>query len=147
MSPCKIWYRFVALLTHSFRMQWHTVHTTHSVASTAPLTSTVKSSLFAHVHFSPLLLVARYINNTQTVLSIWTMVVLSPDRLRICLAIIITYLALHILWYPLPYSKNVHKFWKMYKILKTNYMFFIFTIKSIYRYFIICYLYIYYLLA
>ena len=45
-----------------------------------PLTSTVKSSLFMHVHSSPLCLAARLHDAVQTVLIILTMVGLFPDR-------------------------------------------------------------------
>ena len=63
-----------------FWMWWpHATHA-HSVASTAPLTSTVKSSLFTHVHSSPLCLAARLHDAVQTVLIILTMVGLFPDR-------------------------------------------------------------------
>ena len=65
--------RFIALLAQSFCMRWpHSTHA-HSMASTPPLTRTRKSSLFMHVHSSPLCLAARlhrchakcshYINN------------------------------------------------------------------------------------
>ena len=58
-SSSKIWSRFVALLAQSFWMwQSHRTHA-HSTVSTAPLTSTVKSALFTHVHSSPLSLAAR----------------------------------------------------------------------------------------
>ena len=44
------------------------------------LTSAVKSSLFTHVHFSPLSLDTSYINVTQTTLIILTMAGLFLDR-------------------------------------------------------------------
>ena len=72
----QIWCRFIPLLTQSFWMWWsHNIHA-HSVVSTDPMTSTVKSSLFMRVHSSPLSLAARlyqccanhsgYINNGWT---------------------------------------------------------------------------------
>ena len=68
--------RFIALLAQSFWIGWsHSTHS-HSTVSTAPLTTTVKSSLFTHVHSSPLALAARlhqchtncscHINNSWT---------------------------------------------------------------------------------
>ena len=46
-------------LSH-FECDSHTSTHAHSTVSTAPLTSTVKSSLFTHVHSSPLSLAARW---------------------------------------------------------------------------------------
>ena len=72
----KIWCRFIALLAQSFWMLCHTVHMLTQWHLPPPLTSTVKLSLFAHVHSSPLSLAARlhrcgtnhacYINNDWT---------------------------------------------------------------------------------
>ena len=59
----------------------HSTHA-HSMASTPPLTSTVKSSLFMHVHSSPLFLPDSYIDAMQTILIILTTVGLFPDRPR-----------------------------------------------------------------
>ena len=70
------WCRFVALLAQSFECDGHTVHMLTQQHLPAPLTHTVKSSLFTHVHSSPLSLAARlhwchanishYINNGWT---------------------------------------------------------------------------------
>ena len=68
--------KICALLAQSFWMWWpHTTYA-HSMASTAPPTSTVKFSLFTHAHSSPTSLAARlywccanhscYINNGWT---------------------------------------------------------------------------------
>ena len=54
----------------------------HSVASTAPLTSAGKCSLFSHVHSSLAPWLTGYIDVTQTVL-ILTMAGLFPDTLGI----------------------------------------------------------------
>ena len=64
-------------------MQWpHSTHA-HLMVSTTPLTSTVKSSLFTHVHCSPLSPWLQgyidYIDVVQTILIILTMVGLFPD--------------------------------------------------------------------
>ena len=71
-SECKIWCRFVALLSH-FECDGHPVHMLTQWRLLPPLTCTVKSSLFMYVHSSPLSLAARlhpchtnqscYINN------------------------------------------------------------------------------------
>ena len=58
-AQCKMWCRFMALLAQSFWMRWSHSTQAHSKAIPPPLTSTVKSSLFTHVHSSPLSLAAR----------------------------------------------------------------------------------------
>ena len=55
-----------------------------------PQTSTVKSSLFTHVHSSPLSLAARLHDVAQTILIILTMVRLLGDRPHICIFIEVT---------------------------------------------------------
>ena len=67
--------KFIALLSH-FEQDSHTVHMLTQWCLPPPLTSTAKSSLFTHVHSSPLSLAARlhqsrtncshYINNGWT---------------------------------------------------------------------------------
>ena len=58
-------------LSH-FESDSHTVHMLNSTESTTPLTSTVKSSLFMHVHSRPIPWLPGYINVAQTVLIILT---------------------------------------------------------------------------
>ena len=74
-------------LSH-FECEGHTVHMLTQRHLLLPLTSRVKSSLFTHVHSSPLSLAARLHWCQQTVLIILTMAGLFPDRP-------------HIIWNPL----------------------------------------------
>ena len=60
-------------LSH-FACHGHTVHMLTQRHLPPPLTSTVKSSLFTHVHSNPLSWLPGYINVTQTVLILLTMV-------------------------------------------------------------------------
>ena len=62
--------------TQSFWTQWpHSTHT-HSMASTAPTDSTVKSSSFTHTHSSPFSLAARLhwcrVNHSRYINNGWT---------------------------------------------------------------------------
>ena len=97
---CSIQCRSVVLLTQSFWMrQPHSAHT-HLRALPAPLATTVKSSLFVHVHSSPLSLAAKlhrciancfyYIHNGLTF----------PDRTHICNPIKWVY-------FPLKYKRII----------------------------------------
>ena len=74
-------------LSH-FECNSHTVHMLTQLCLPPPLISRVKSSLFTHVHSSPLSLAARLHWCQQTVLIILTMAGLFPDRP-------------HIIWNPL----------------------------------------------
>ena len=78
----KLKIKFVAdsLLSH-FECDGHKVHMFTQQHLPTPLTSTVKSSMFTHVHSSPLSLAAMDV--VQTVLVILMMAGLFPDRLRI----------------------------------------------------------------
>ena len=67
---------FLCLLSH-FKCDGHTVHILTQWCPPPPLTSTLQSSLFTHVHSSPLSLAAR-LHWCCTV--ILTMVGLFPDR-------------------------------------------------------------------
>ena len=68
------------LLSH-FECDSHTVHMLTQWHPPPPLTSTVKSSLFTHVHSSPLFLASSgYTDVLQTVLVILTMIGLFPGR-------------------------------------------------------------------
>ena len=67
------------LLSH-FECNSHTVHRLTQWHLPPPLTSIVKSSLFTHVHSSPLSWLPGYINVTQTILVILTMAGLFLDR-------------------------------------------------------------------
>ena len=69
-------------LSH-FECDGHTVHMLSQWRLPPPLTSTVKSSLFTHVHSSPLSLAARLYHVAQTVLVILTMAGLFLDRHRV----------------------------------------------------------------
>ena len=60
----------------------HTVHMLTQRCLPPPLTSTVKSSSFTHVHSSPFSLAARYIDVMQTILVILTTAGLFPYRPR-----------------------------------------------------------------
>ena len=66
-------------LSH-FECDGHTVHLLTQRRLPPPLASTVKSSLFTHVHSNPLSLAASYIDVVQTILVILTMVGIFPDR-------------------------------------------------------------------
>ena len=66
--------------TCNFECGGHTIHTLIQQHLLPPLTSTVKSSLFMHVHSSPLFLPDSYIDAMQTILIILTTVGLFPDR-------------------------------------------------------------------
>ena len=70
---------FLYLLSY-FECYSRSVHTLTQQHLPPTLTSTVKSSLFVHVHSSPLSLAARYIDVTQTVLIMLRMAGLSLDR-------------------------------------------------------------------
>ena len=71
-------------LSH-FACHGHTVHMLTQRHLPPPLTSTVKSSLFTHVHSNPLSLAASYIDVVQTILVILTMAGYFPDRPRMCM--------------------------------------------------------------
>ena len=67
------------LLSH-FECNGHTVHILTQGCLLPPLTTTVKSSLFTHVHSSPLSLAVRLHWCRQIILVILTMAGLFPDR-------------------------------------------------------------------
>ncbi|KAF6131076.1 hypothetical protein HJG60_007977 [Phyllostomus discolor] len=70
------------LLSH-FECKGHTVHMLTQQCLPPPLTSTVMLSLFTHTHSSPPSWAARlhgYMDVTQNILSILTIVGLFPDR-------------------------------------------------------------------
>ena len=87
-SFCRSMFKFKAkfdadLLLYSlshFEYNSHTVHMLTQQCLLPPLTSTVKSSLFTHVHFSPLSLAARLHRCHTNFLIILTMPGLFPDR-------------------------------------------------------------------
>ena len=68
-------------LSH-FECHSHTVHMLTQWHLLPPVTSTVKSSLFTHVHSSPLSSAAGYIDVVKTVLVVLTMAGLFLDRSR-----------------------------------------------------------------
>lgn len=67
-------------------IQWpHSTHA-HLMASSSPLTNTVRSSLFTHAHFSPLSLAARLCTDPHLYPGLWTS----------------KKLAIHLILYPHP---------------------------------------------
>ena len=79
--------------TRSVTFNGHTVHMLTQWCLLPPLTSTVKSLLFMHVHSSPHSLAASYSNAAQTflVFIILTMAGHFPDRSCICINMYMNY--------------------------------------------------------